>query len=465
MLYHSTRQQGPEPQGICLSQALRKGLAPDGGLYVPQAMPRLSPEAFEGLRSLPAIAARLLAPFFEGDALAPELGQICQEALDCPIVLNILAGELHAGQTGVLELFWGPTAAFKDFGARFLARALVRLEAPEGTACRERTILVATSGDTGGAVAAAFHGLAGLRVVVLYPLGRISPMQEQQLTCWGDNVTALAVRTGFDGCQDLVKAAFAARAQGVALSSANSINIGRLLPQMSYYAWASLHWHRHFGRAPGFIVPSGNLGNALACLWAREMGLPIGDVVLATNANTTVLDYWNTGQWQPRATLATLANAMDVGNPSNMERLRVLYPTHDQVRGHLEVHAIDDDAIARQIREGLAGWPHDLCPHTATAVAVLNKLRVCHGRRHGMNQSPPTRDWIVAATAHAAKFDETVAPLTGHPTRMPQSLRMLMERPTSRHIIDPELAQLLPWLGSGRPDSATQGSENTTLRT
>ena len=248
MRYVSTRDAALT---ATLSQALERGIAPDGGLYVPETFPTFRPEDFDGAETLPAIAERLLAPFFAGDALEPQLSAILREAFDFPVPLVALGGTDDAS---VLELFHGPTAAFKDFGARFLAACFARL--PRDRA-RRLTILVATSGDTGGAVAAAFHRRPGIDVVVLYPKGLVSPRQEQQLTCWGDNVRALRVIGTFDDCQALVKAAFADPqvAAQRELSSANSINVGRLLPQACYYALASLAVWRRTRRPANFIVP------------------------------------------------------------------------------------------------------------------------------------------------------------------------------------------------------------------
>jgi threonine synthase len=327
----------------------------------------------------------------------------------------------------VLELFHGPTAAFKDVGARFLARCLARLPAAAG---RPRTVLVATSGDTGGAVAAAFHGQPGIEVAILFPKGRISARQEKQLTCWGSNVRSLAVRGDFDDCQRLVKAAFADPALRAhrELTSANSISLGRLLPQMTYYAAAAI-WHlRSTGAAPGFVIPSGNVGNATACLWARELGLPIGEVVLATNANTVIPDYLAGGEWAPRATVPTLANAMDVGNPSNMERLFALFSGAATVRRAFRAFAVGDDAIREQIRRGPAEWGEVWDPHTATAVQVREQLGA--------------GEWILVATAHPAKFESIVEPLIGRPVPVPPPLQALLDRPSSAVEIEPTLDDL-----------------------
>jgi threonine synthase len=419
MNYISTRDSA---HSASLSRALQRGLAPDGGLYVPASFPRLEAREFRDLDALPEIAERLLEPFFSGDPLADSLGQICRDAFDFPIPLQ----PLRPG-TSVLELFHGPTAAFKDVGARFLARCLARLPAD---AARRRTILVATSGDTGGAVAAAFHGQAATEVVILYPLGRISERQEKQLTCWGDNITSFAVRGDFDDCQRLVKAAFAdAQLRAIReLSSANSINLGRLLPQMSYYAAASLWYWRATGSEPGFVIPTGNVGNAVACLWAREVGLPIREVVLATNANRVLPEYLATGEWRPQPAISTLANAMDVGAPSNMERVLHLFGRAETVRRNLRAFAVDDDSIRDQIRRGPEEWGQVWDPHTATAVHVRQQLEGDH--------------WIIVATAHPSKFETIVEPLIGRAVPVPPALARLLELPSRVEVVDPSLATL-----------------------
>jgi threonine synthase len=414
---------------VGFSAAVRQGLAPDGGLYVPVDWPRLAPADFGAAAALPEVALPLLAPFLAGDPLAPQLGALAREAFSFPAPLVPLEAD---GRLAVLELFHGPTAAFKDFGARFLAAAFARLRPATGPPL---TILVATSGDTGGAVAAAFHERPGVEVAVLFPKGLVSPTQERQLTCWGGNVRALAVRGTFDDCQRLVKQAFAdpqLRARGE-LSSANSINLGRLLPQMVYYAAASLEiWRRHGERA-SFIVPSGNLGNCLACLWARRVGLPIDAVVLAHNANRTVPDYLAGGEWRPRPSIATLASAMDVGDPSNMERLRALYPDPAELRAAVSAVVVEDAAIRERIRAGFRDRGQLWCPHTATAAEAWERLppgRRAQGR------------WVLVATAHPAKFREIVEPLTGRAVPMPESLARLFARPVRCAEIGADLGEL-----------------------
>jgi threonine synthase len=425
-LFRSSRGGAPP---VTFSQAVLQGLAPDGGLYVPVSWPALDAADFASDTELPAIAARLLGPFVAADPLAAELGDIAREALDFPAPLVPLDAD---GQLAVLELFHGPTAAFKDFGARFLAACFARLRAG---AERTLTILVATSGDTGGAVAAAFHGRPGVEVAVLFPKGLVSPTQEQQLTCWGGNVRSLAVRGTFDDCQRLVKAAFLdpQLVEERTLSSANSINLGRLLPQSAYYAATSLAVWRRYAEPASFIVPSGNLGNALACLWARRVGLPIGEVVLAHNANRTVPDFLESGAWQPRPSIATLASAMDVGDPSNMERLRALYPQVEDLRGAVSACSVSDTEIRARIRAGYREYGQMWCPHTATAAEAWERLSPARRRE---------RRWVLVSTAHAAKFREIVEPLIGREVPVPETLARLFARPAQYIEIDGTLAAL-----------------------
>jgi threonine synthase len=426
MRYFSTRDQ---TQQLSLSEAIVQGIAPDGGLYVPEGFPHFVPGDFDDVETLPEIAARLLQPFFEGDALEPELPAICAEAFNFPVPAIDLEGA--PSPATVLELFHGPTSAFKDFGARFLAACLGRIRKGKK---KKLTILVATSGDTGGAVAAAFHGKPWAEVIILYPQGLVSPRQAHQLACWGGNVHTYAVRGTFDDCQRVVKEAFLDPALSKAreLSSANSINVGRLLPQMTYYAKSSLEIWRGTGRRPNYIVPTGNLGNALACIWARHVGLPLGEIVLATNANQTISDYLHTGEWQPRPSIATLACAMDVGNPSNIERLRNLHPDFDELQSQIGASSVDDIEIRATIRRDSHELDRIWCPHTATAAKVYRRLLSRGARGH----------WVIVATAHPAKFVEVVQPQIGGEVPMPPALAELLKRPKQEKELDPTLDAL-----------------------
>ncbi|MEM7280523.1 MAG: threonine synthase [Pseudomonadota bacterium] len=417
MEFRSTRGGGDE---VGLEVALGSGTAPDGGLYMPTVLPELSVDAFHGAETWVEIAEELLKPFFVGSNLASQLSDICRDAFDFP--LKVTGSSPH-----VLELFHGPTSAFKDVGARFLAACLSRIPEAQG-----KTILVATSGDTGGAVAAAFFRRSGFRVVILFPEGRVSLRQQHQLTCWGENILSLAVQGAFDDCQRMVKQAFANPqwVESYSLASANSINIGRLMPQMTYYAAASLWHYRAYGEKPNFLIPTGNLGNAFSCVLARAIGLPIGEIVLVTNANKPIPDFLKTGMWEPRATIETLASAMDVGNPSNMERLRDLYPDHPVLSQMVSAYSVDDESIKSRIQQEFGETAEVHCPHTATALDVYRR------------EYPDQSNTIVVATAHAAKFDDIIEPLTG-PVAVPDNLAMLLERPANFDTIEGDVEVMI----------------------
>lgn len=415
---------------VSFGQALAQGLAPDGGLYLPEAWPSIPLSAFEGVSSLPDVAEVMLQPFVAGDPMAGQIGEVVRDAFNFPAPLVPVADD---GRLSVLELFHGPTAAFKDFGARFLAASLARIRG-DGSG-KALNILVATSGDTGGAVAAAFHRRPGIVVSVLYPKGLVSPTQERQLTCWGDNVRSYRVSGSFDDCQRLVKEAFVDTAlkQRFDLSSANSINLGRLLPQAVYYAATSLAVYRAHGVAPNFLIPSGNLGNSVACVWARKIGLPIGRIMLAHNANRAVPDFLRSGDWQPRASVATLASAMDVGAPSNIERLRALFPDIESVRAAVRADSVSDAEIRARITADFRLYGKTWCPHTATAAEVYARLPEIERAQ---------ARWVLVSTAHPAKFGEIVEPLIGRRIEMPESLAKLFSRPVSCIDLPPTLTAL-----------------------
>jgi threonine synthase len=407
-----------------LSEALRNGAAPDAGLYVPAELPELHAAHLNADAPLAELAASLLQPFFADDELAPDLPAICSEAFNFPAPL-VTPDAQHAN-LHVLELFHGPTGAFKDFGARFLMGCFDRTagDAP-------LTVLAATSGDTGGAVGCAAERRSSVRAVILFPKGRISPFQERQLTCWGDNVQAIEVDGDFDECQRLVKAAFADSSLSAQhrLTSANSINIGRLLPQFAYAAHAALRLFHSTGKKPGFVIPSGNLGHGFAVLLARAVGLPVGPVVLATNANRTLKDWHSTGNYEPRPSVQTLANAMDVGNPSNFERLSALPPEARVLR----VELVTDKQIEARIRAENDASGYVYCPHSATAVEAWTRLS---------NAERSERPWILAATAHPFKFAETVEPLIGRNLEPTPALAAILDRPPRKIRIGASLAEL-----------------------
>ena len=411
MILHSTR----DPQAkATFGEAMTRNLAPDGGLYAPESLPRF-PD-IDRLLALPwadrsvEILIRLLGDEYGED----EIAGVARDAFDFPVPLVQVEENAFA-----LELFHGPSLAFKDFGARFLARML-RLERERRADEAPLTILTATSGDTGAAVAQAFWRLPGIRVVILYPKGRVSPLQERQFAALGENVLALAVDGAFDDCQALAKACFAdpELSSDLGLTSANSINIARLLAQTLYY-FEGIAALRGQGIAdpPAIAVPSGNFGNLCAGLYAGRMGLPVRSFVAATNANTTVPDYLETGEYHPRPSIATLSNAMDVGAPSNWERIRHLFAGDWQaLRSALRWGSLDDEATRATIH-GLDGRGYLADPHTAVAYAVLKS------RLH------PGETGLFLATAHPAKFKESLEPVLGREIPLPPALSNLLDRP------------------------------------
>lgn len=402
MIYLSTRSQSAP---VSLSAAIRAGAAPDGGLYLPETVPAVSPDPALPLADF---ASAMLAPFFAGDRLEAALPAICGEAFAFPV--PAVAPDPARPGLRALELFHGPTGAFKDFGARFLTACFDRLGEP-------LTILVATSGDTGGAVGCAVEGRANLRALILYPKGRVSPFQAWQLGCWRPPVQALEVEGDFDDCQRLVKAAFADSALAVRhrLTSANSINFGRLMPQMAYLAWAAARVDAETGVKPGLIVPTGNLGQGFAALYARAMGLPIGPVRFVTNENRTLTEWAVSGAYAPRPAVATIANAMDVGAPSNFERVAAL----GDALGEISVELVDDETIRARIVSEFRASEYVWCPHSATGAEAYARL------------SPALRDerpWLVCATAHPYKFAEIVEPLIGRTLEPPPALAAIGDR-------------------------------------
>lgn len=411
MEYVSTRDKNGKSYSA--SEAILKGLAPDGGLFVPKAMPKL-PDDFTLSKGLSYAMYQAIKPFFEGDELEDELEDICNSAFDFPLPFF----KERDGKE-IMELIYGPTSAFKDYGARFLSFSMEKLLKKRG---EELTILVATSGDTGGAVASAFHNRENLKVKVLFPKGRVADRQRAQLTSWGDNVEAYEVEGAFDDCQKMVKDAFMDKSLS-GLSSANSINLGRLMPQMAYYVYASTLFEIKYGRKPTVIIPSGNVGNSTGAFWARAIGAPIGDIVLAVNANKTIPDYIESGNYEPRASVKTLANAMDVGAPSNMERLFDIFPIYDEFKANVSSYSVSDDEIRDTIKKMYDETGYVLCPHTACAEKV---------RRDHYSEVPT----IIVATAHPAKFNTIVEPLIGKEVPIPDNLFKIMQKPSTAKEID-----------------------------
>jgi len=392
-----------------------RGLAPDGGLYMPVEIARHSPEELEEFRKLPftEVCFRVVKPFATPDVPEEVLWQIVSEAINFPVKLVSLSPGLH-----ILELFHGPTLAFKDFGARFMARLMGYFVRGES---RPLTVLVATSGDTGSAVAHGFLGVPGIRVVILYPSKRISDAQEKQFTTLGENITALEVAGTFDDCQRLVKQAFSdvELNKTAFLTSANSINIGRLLPQMFYHVAA--YRQLPVASVPLIVsVPSGNFGNLTAGIFAKRIGLPVSKFIASTNVNDVVPQYLRSGRFCPRPATATYSNAMDVGNPNNFPRLL------DLCRGRLEYlqkeiwgrAATDQETLCemKAVHERFGYLPD---PHTAVGVFCWEAYNLEHAE--------PAQG-LVLATAHPAKFAEVVKKAIGIAPPLPERLAGYLKR-------------------------------------
>ncbi len=397
-----------------LGTALFDGLAPDGGLYVPDPVEPWAPEEIASLPSMSLVemGVRTLRPFARGID-GRTLLAVVRDALDFPIPLVEIEPGVFA-----LELFHGPTLAFKDVGARVMARLMAVVGG-------DVTVLTATSGDTGSAVANAFHGLASARVVILYPDGRVSPTQEAQLTMFnnepGSNVRGYAIAGSFDDCQRLVKESFADKGlrSRVPLTSANSINVGRLLPQMIYYFQAMAELARLNGATAATTVctPSGNFGNLTAGLMAKRAGAPIARFIAATNVNDVVPAYLASGRFEPRASIHTISNAMDVGNPSNFERLLWLYGgDRDAVRRDVSGWGFEDADVRSTIKRVYDRTGYLLDPHSAIGYLGVSTHRG-EGQRPRVDQPG-----IFLATAHPAKFSEIVEPVIGRAVEKPAPL-------------------------------------------
>lgn len=408
MNYYSTNKQAPL---ATLEEAVVKGLAGDKGLYMPERIERLDPQVIERMKeqSFHEIACTVARAFFGEDVEPETLDQLVCDTLSFETPVVEVKDPIYS-----LELFHGPTLAFKDVGGRFMARLLGYFIRKEGL--KEVNVLVATSGDTGSAVANGFLGVPGIHVYVLYPKGKVSPIQECQFTTLGQNITALEIDGTFDDCQALVKAAFMDEALNahMKLTSANSINVARFLPQSFYYfnAWAQL---ARQGKADELVVcvPSGNFGNITAGLFAHRMGLPIKRFVAANNRNDVFLEYLQTGVYTPRPSVATLANAMDVGNPSNFARIIDLY-SYEQICALISGYRYTDEQIAEAIRRCYAETGYLLDPHGACGYQALKaSLR-------------PGETGVFLETAHPAKFKGTVDQILGADIEIPAKLRAFM---------------------------------------
>lgn len=411
MNYYSTNHQSPV---VSLQDAVVKGLAPDKGLYMPEKIKALPAEFFDTIDQLSfqEIAYRVADAFFGEDIDADTLKQIVYETLNFETPVVEVNEHIYS-----LELFHGPTLAFKDVGARFMARLLgYFIKKQDQTDVK---VLVATSGDTGSAVANGFLGVEGIHVYVLYPKGLVSEIQEKQFTTLGQNITALEVDGTFDDCQRLVKSAFMDEQLNahLNLTSANSINVARFLPQAFYYfnAYAQL---KKQGKANDVVmcVPSGNFGNITAGLFARRMGLPVKRFIAANNKNDIFLHYLQTGEYSPRPSVATLANAMDVGDPSNFARVLDLYHnSHNAICADIAGFRYLDDQISATLKECYAATGYLLDPHGACGYQALQD-----GLQDG-------ETGVFLETAHPAKFAGTVEKIIGDSVVIPQKLQAFMQ--------------------------------------
>ena len=429
MEFYSTNQVSPV---VSLQEALYKGLPDDNGLYMPSVIPQLSHDFIAGCHELSFtdIAFEMSRALIGDEIPSDVLRSLIDDAFNFEVPLVQLDSNVH-----VLELFHGPTFAFKDFGARFMARLFgYFLEQSDN----EINILVATSGDTGSAVAQGFLGVPGVSVTLLYPSGKVSDLQEKQLTTNGHNITALEVTGTFDDCQKMVKEAFLDTDlnQKLNLTSANSINVARLIPQSFYYmyAWSRL---KEVSEEIAFCVPSGNFGNLSGGLLARKMGMPVDHFVAATNVNDIVPHYLQTGNFEPKPSIQTLSNAMDVGNPSNFPRMQTLLGNDfKEIAGHIEGFPYDDEATLETISEVYDKFDYFLCPHSAIGYLGIKAFLDSHANFTG----------ICLATAHPAKFMETVDRATGSDVDVPLALEEVMGKAKDSVVIGNQYEDLKSYL-------------------
>jgi threonine synthase len=395
---------------VSFEQAVRQGLGKNQGLFFPEKLAQL--DDIPALLSLPLIerSIKILYPLVKDSLNKKELAEIITKAFNFPAQIQPITEN-----SAVLELFHGPTLAFKDFGARFMAQCLQHFVKKSANKAEKITILTATSGDTGAAVAHAFHGLANISVVILYPKGKISLLQEKMFTTLGGNIATIAIDGSFDDCQALVKNAFDDErlAKTIGLNSANSINISRLLAQVCYYFEALAQLNRQNGDKPlpdiVFSIPSGNFGNLTAGLIAKAMGLPIKRFVAATNVNDTVPRYLATGQWQPNATIATISNAMDVSKPNNWPRVEHMLTTGIVDKNCVSSSAVDEEETQMVVRQ-IAKLGYISEPHAAVAYSAL---------KHSLTDD---EFGVFLGTAHPAKFKDVVESILGQPIGLPKEL-------------------------------------------
>lgn len=418
-------------QLVSLREAVFKGLPDDNGLYMPSEIPTLPENFIKNLAaySFPEIAFQVTESLLQDSIPKEDLSAIIDNAITfrAPVV------KLDS-QTYILELFHGPSLAFKDFGARFMAQLMRYFNQKEA---QELVILVATSGDTGGAVAAGFYQTPGIRVVILYPSGKVSSLQEKQLTTLGHNITALEIAGTFDDCQALVKQAFLDKelTNQIRLSSANSINIARLIPQTFYYFEAYKQIQN--GNMPlVFSVPSGNFGNLTAGILAKRMGLPISHFIAATNINDVVPQYLKTKKYRPHPSFSTLSNAMDVGNPSNFARMQDLCSTWNIMAEEISGFAFDDEQTKMAMQSVFELHKYVMDPHGAIGFLALKAYQ----------KEQPNSVGVVLETAHPAKFLDDVESILGQKIQVPERLRNLVEKPKQSVLMSADFSAFKNWL-------------------
>lgn len=417
MQYFSTNRNSP---AATFRQAVLAGQPADKGLYFPSEIPRLDQAVLDDLNEMsePEMAFRVIRPYVAGEIDDASLHQICAETVDFEFPLVRVDDRISA-----LELFHGPTLAFKDVGARFMSRCLGHFAKGRE---QKTIVVVATSGDTGGAVAAGFHGVEGVEVVILYPKGRVSRVQELQLTTLGGNVTTLELRGSFDDCQAIAKTALADSDlnERLSLTSANSINVARWLPQQFYYLFALKQWQ---GEPPVISVPSGNFGNIASGILAHVSGLPVRKFIAACNANDVVPRFLETQRYEPQPSVSTLSNAMDVGSPSNFVRvLEIFRNDFPELRERLGATAVSDEVTAETMREVWDRHGYLLDPHGAVGYRAL---------ADHLNSESPEVGGIFLETAHPVKFD-SVAPITGAEPELPESVRYLLDKKKTAVEVD-----------------------------
>ncbi len=431
MLYYST--QDPEYQ-VSFQEALLTGLAPGGGLYLPQEIPSFTEEDLNLLKgkSLSETAFFVAERFIEDEIPTSVLRKICEEAYDFEVPIKKLEEDGAGVDIRVLELFHGPTLAFKDFAARFMARCVDYFLGEQDV---RKTILVATSGDTGGAIGNGFLGMDNVDVNILYPKGGVSPVQEAQLTTMGGNIRAFEVNGSFDDCQRMVKEAFMDEAlnEEFDLMSANSINVGRILPQSFYYVWSSLQLDLSEDQYLVYSVPSGNMGNITGAYFAQKMGSPIDHLVVSNNNNHPFVDYLESGEFEAVPSVPTISNAMDIGHPNNYYRIEHLFSGNvDRVRDYFSGYTFDDPQTLAAMQESYNRYGYLMCPHTA--VGYLGAKAYLEGVEDDVCM-------VVAGTAHPAKFSDVVGK-AGLSVEIPESLAKALEKEKKSVVISPSLDAL-----------------------